>query len=145
VLVKRLHQLLPYKEEEGGSNPSAPTEETAGQKVCDLRFRPLSGLKAGPEYARDMREGSLPCFCVRLFNVTTGEPVAGSEICGTNAVNDHLGLHVRTDPLPLPSRPNEYTVQGSNEVAGPWSGAVFDARLIASWSSRRRAKPISCE
>jgi hypothetical protein len=70
-------------------------------------------------------------LCVRLFDVSAGMPVAGSQVCRMNPdpVNG-LSLRVRTGPVDLKPGWREYAVQGKNDVPDENSGDVWDARIV---------------
>ena len=77
-------------------------------------------------------------YCVRLFDITAGQPVTGSEVCRTvtDDATPVVAFSVRTDPLNLATTPHEYAMQARNGTAGVLAGNLFSARLIVEWTEK---------
>lgn len=65
--------------------------------------------------------------CLRLFNMTSGSAVSGSESCisGAGVVRQRFG------PFGLVAGEHSYTVQGQSDYAG---GYLVAARIIVEWT-----------
>ncbi len=73
-----------------------------------------------------------PTICVRLFDLTSGDAVSGSEVCQEQTVTPLPPTRLRSEPFRLPETQHEYTVQG--KVISDGSGSVNAARVIVEWT-----------
>ena len=76
--------------------------------------------------------------CIRLFDVTAGTAVAGSEVCHTIPLDTGTeDVRVRSGPISLLTGEHEYTVQGKCDSVicdSPADAAVFSSRIIVEWT-----------
>ncbi len=67
-------------------------------------------------------------FCARLFDLTDGVPVSGSEICQTNPDPSIEWAGRASTELTLGAGPHEYVMQGEG------NGGLYVARIIVEWT-----------
>lgn len=70
--------------------------------------------------------------CLRLFDLTAGQPIAGSLLCLVNPVGSWVGTRVRSGAFTLPSAQHEYVVE-TMTADGFGAGQVENARIIVDW------------
>lgn len=87
-----------------------------------------------------MRQGPDSHFCIRLYNVTTGTAVEGSEVCRTNTSSEPMAGRIRSTPFSLDSGINDYRVQhritradGSQGDGTTARSATITGRIYFSW------------
>jgi hypothetical protein len=76
-------------------------------------------------------------MCVRLYDLTTNEPVVGGQACLDSTYPDKREERVTAGPSKLAAAAHEYTLQYQltpiNKEMEGYDGWVFGARLYLSW------------
>jgi hypothetical protein len=68
--------------------------------------------------------------CARLFDLTDGTVVSGTELCHTTGQSAE-SVRLRSEPMDLPSGEQEYSLQGWYSGGG---GGVLVSRVIVEWT-----------
>ena len=127
------------------SNVSIVTNVPGQYETLAGSLPPLLALDPGDypsgasfQFEATWRQASGTIACLRLFDVTTNTPVAGSEIC-SSAVGGTL-VRPRSSPITLALSEHEYITQGKCGLTAPVCGSpsIGIGRVIVEWTEKAR-------
>jgi hypothetical protein len=72
--------------------------------------------------------------CVRLFDMTEGAPVSGTEVCHTVPPDQLETALLRSEPVALASGEHVYTLQDKVTPEGGYFVSLASARVIVEWT-----------